>query len=273
VYALYNDNKLYYVGLASNLNSRLKHHLNDRHANTWDRFSVYLTQGDEHLREIEALLLRISSPKGNRQAGKLRASENLAARLKADFRELQKREVEGIFNGNIKRFKMVIANKTSSKYLTIGELKTCSNKIGKKFTPVSFRDECIDKIEKYFGQKLIKNTSAAYSVPDDSLRLLFVTSREYQRSNMKTYWYAFHPSQKKYLEGSKSSSVIFGCGSGNTLLMIPFKIFSSWLDKLNITKTEDKFYWHVHIWKSNDRYTLRPKKTYSPIDITQYLIK
>jgi hypothetical protein len=103
VYALYNNEKLYYVGLASNLNSRLKHHINDRHANTWNRFSAYLTQGDEHLREIEALLIRIASPRGNRQVGKLRDSENLKKRLIVDFRNMHKEEERGIFSEKISR--------------------------------------------------------------------------------------------------------------------------------------------------------------------------
>lgn len=38
IYALFKKNKLYYVGLASNLRSRLRHHLRDRHAETWDSF-------------------------------------------------------------------------------------------------------------------------------------------------------------------------------------------------------------------------------------------
>jgi hypothetical protein len=49
VYALYKRNKLYYVGLAKDLRWRLKAHLNDRHGESWDRFSVYLTIGDQHL--------------------------------------------------------------------------------------------------------------------------------------------------------------------------------------------------------------------------------
>lgn len=61
IYALYKKDKLYYVGLASNLRNRLKHHLRDRHAHTWDRFSVYLTIKDEHLKELESLILRIAS--------------------------------------------------------------------------------------------------------------------------------------------------------------------------------------------------------------------
>ena len=37
VYALYRRGKLYYVGLATNLRNRLKHHLKDRHGLSWDR--------------------------------------------------------------------------------------------------------------------------------------------------------------------------------------------------------------------------------------------
>lgn len=35
VYALYKDERLYYVGLATNLMARVKHHLRDRHARKW----------------------------------------------------------------------------------------------------------------------------------------------------------------------------------------------------------------------------------------------
>jgi GIY-YIG catalytic domain len=82
VYALYRKTRLYYVGLASNLRSRLNSHLRDRHADTWDRFSIYLTVGDEHLRELESLVMRISTPKGNRQKGKFSRSEDLRRRFR-----------------------------------------------------------------------------------------------------------------------------------------------------------------------------------------------
>lgn len=77
VYALYKQDSLYYVGLASNLMGRLKSHLRDRHHGSWDRFSVYLTLRDEHIRELESLLLRIVKPDGNKQGGKFVKSQNL----------------------------------------------------------------------------------------------------------------------------------------------------------------------------------------------------
>ena len=66
IYALYRGDRLYYVGLASNLRSRLKGHLKDRHRNLWDRFSVYITIGDQHMKELESIVLRISKPSGNK---------------------------------------------------------------------------------------------------------------------------------------------------------------------------------------------------------------
>jgi hypothetical protein len=77
VYALYKGKDLYYVGLAKNLRSRLHGHIRDRHAEAWDHFNIYLTQGDEHLKELESLVLRIASPKGNRISGKFLGSSDL----------------------------------------------------------------------------------------------------------------------------------------------------------------------------------------------------
>jgi hypothetical protein len=96
IYALYQKNKLYYVGLASNLNSRLKHHLRDRHANTWDRFSVYLTVEDRSLRELESLAVRIASPKGNRQVGKFAQAENFMRKFRRSIKGVQDYEIKEI---------------------------------------------------------------------------------------------------------------------------------------------------------------------------------
>lgn len=96
VYALYRRGKLYYVGLASNLRPRLSHHLKDRHRNSWDRFSVYITIGDHHLKELESLILRIVQPKGNRVAGKFPRSEDIRRRFARDVRLFQRQELRAI---------------------------------------------------------------------------------------------------------------------------------------------------------------------------------
>lgn len=97
VYALFRRGKLYYVGLATALRSRLKAHVRNRHSNSWDSFSIYLTIKDQHLREIEALLLRIAKPPGARQRGKLAQSKDMRRRIAQAIRQKQYSEVSSLF--------------------------------------------------------------------------------------------------------------------------------------------------------------------------------
>ena len=77
LYALYKNDKLYYVGLAKNLFRRLQQHGRDRHKNNWTNFSVYVTKNEQQMKELESLALRIISPKGNRTSGRFAASKGL----------------------------------------------------------------------------------------------------------------------------------------------------------------------------------------------------
>jgi len=97
VYALYKGTRLYYVGLASNLRSRLKAHVRDRHAGLWDSFSMYLTEGEQHLRELEALVLRITMPRGNRSKTKFARSQDLRRYFRRKITEGQRAELAELF--------------------------------------------------------------------------------------------------------------------------------------------------------------------------------
>ncbi len=97
VYALYKGGRLYYVGLASNLRSRLRAHLRDRHAGAWDFFSMYLTDGEQHLRELEALVLRITMPRGNLTRTKFVRSQDLRGRFRRMIAAAQRAELKNLF--------------------------------------------------------------------------------------------------------------------------------------------------------------------------------
>jgi len=92
IYALFKKGELYYAGLASDLRWRLKHHLRDRHRDSWDSFSGYLTIGDKHLRELEALLIRVVRPPGNKQIGKFSGAESLSRKFEIALSNKQRLE-------------------------------------------------------------------------------------------------------------------------------------------------------------------------------------
>jgi len=101
VYALYRGRKLYYVGLASNLMGRINNHLRDRHHGSWDKFSVYLTQHHEHMKELEALLLRIVRPAGNTQSGRFAGSQSLLSSLNHRMTEIDADRRARLLGGNV----------------------------------------------------------------------------------------------------------------------------------------------------------------------------
>jgi len=82
--------------LVSPVTSRLRHHLRDRHQDSWDRFSVYLTIGDTHLKELEALILRIVKPTGNKVKGKFAKCEDIRKKFARDVRRNQREELRAL---------------------------------------------------------------------------------------------------------------------------------------------------------------------------------
>jgi hypothetical protein len=102
IYALYDGDELYYVGLAKDLRWRLKHHLKDHHQSSWDRFSVYITIGDQHLRELESLAIRITLAAGNKQKGRFAGADNLERALDRNLKAKHKRERDTLFGRPIK---------------------------------------------------------------------------------------------------------------------------------------------------------------------------
>lgn len=107
IYALYDDDLLYYVGKSTDLRKRVKQHLRDRHYASWTHFSLYLVRKAEHIGEIEALLVRIANPKGNRIMPKGKSSSLLLKQLKHMIKEKQREEFEEWFGGRFAKRKVI----------------------------------------------------------------------------------------------------------------------------------------------------------------------
>ncbi len=99
VYALYKGSHLYYVGLATNLRTRINHHLRDKHAGKWDRFSLYLVRKADHIKELESLVMRIAAPRGNASTGRLPHASNLRSQLLTKMKKAQEEQLDTVLGG------------------------------------------------------------------------------------------------------------------------------------------------------------------------------
>lgn len=141
-----------------------------------------------------------------------------------------------------------------------------------KFTPVAFHEACVSRIEKHLGCTLVRRARATFSTPDASSGLICAVSREHSSRGQLSYWFAFHPHQKDFLTPFQRAYVAFGCGSEEQVLLIPLSDFISWMDGMNVTQGEDRFYWHVSIFKEANRLVLHRKRGCPRVDLAGYYL-
>lgn len=115
VYALYKRDKLYYIGLATDLKRRIRHHLRDRHRGKWTHFSLYVIRREEHIREIESILVRIANPSGNKVRGRLGKSKNLRPHLRKLVATRIKEEIETLLGPSKQREKKLVKKRAAGR--------------------------------------------------------------------------------------------------------------------------------------------------------------
>jgi hypothetical protein len=86
IYVLLKDGVPHYVGQASNLPYRIRHHLKDRLKGKWDGFSFYVIARTRYLTDLETLLSRIINPRGAKIIGRLRGASNLRREFVLDLK-------------------------------------------------------------------------------------------------------------------------------------------------------------------------------------------
>mgnify|MGYP001572776756 CR=1 FL=1 len=118
LYALYDSRgRLYYTGKASDLSVRLNQHLKDKHADSWERMTLFFLSESADVAELEGLLIATAKPKGNKQ------KPRIGKDLRSTLRSFLKEDALGQIDGAIYPEKKQIQDKIS-KRITPKKLKT-----------------------------------------------------------------------------------------------------------------------------------------------------
>ena len=85
-------------------------------------------------------------------------------------------------------------------------------------------------------------------------------SKEYEDPKGAGYWFAFHPHQLEKLKAANRGYAAFGCGSPDSIALLPVKYLEEQLDGMNETHLDDRSYWHVQIHREGKRWVLHRRK-------------
>jgi hypothetical protein len=138
--------------------------------------------------------------------------------------------------------------------------------------PAAFHDACMARIQRHFGTQLVRQTRSGYAIPDGQLAVVCAVSKTHHVVGHPSFWFAFHPYQKSFLDGASESFLVLGCGSPEVILLIPKAELEKWLPDMWTTERSDTFYWHVRIHDENGKYYWDRKKGAGQIDVTPYLL-
>jgi predicted GIY-YIG superfamily endonuclease len=97
IYALYDRDRPYYVGLTTNLFGRVNGHLKDRHKGQWDHFVIFRIKKVDYLKDIETLITHLMPWPGNSVKGRVprdgdinRILQQILADHTREIREIRK---------------------------------------------------------------------------------------------------------------------------------------------------------------------------------------
>jgi hypothetical protein len=151
--------------------------------------------------------------------------------------------------------------------------KTRGRAAGERSVPVGFNEACVKRIEKHLKVSLMRRTRAVFSSVDKGVIVTCAVSREYDRAGTPSYWFAFHPHQAEILESAKNAFVSFGCGSADSVILVPYKDFKPWTEGMHKTIMQDRHYWHIEIYREDKGdWSLRRKKGVPRVFLNKFLL-
>ena len=142
---------------------------------------------------------------------------------------------------------------------------------GPKFIPVKFHDNCARRLEEILGSILVKVSRSTFSSPDKRIRVTCSISKTHDFAGDEAYWFAFHPYYLDFLKEGERAFAAFGCGSDKQLFVFPLADFEPSLEDSYMTKRDDRFYWHVQIYREGTRWYLKRRQQAEEVQIGRYL--
>ena len=144
-----------------------------------------------------------------------------------------------------------------------------------EFTPTNELDaKRNDIVEKFFGDLGVgfkKISRANYLSEDGNVGICCTISKRY-KNKYQPYWYALHPRWIEFMEQHEKGYFVLGCMDRNEAFCIPLDVVRENIENLNITKKEDKQYWHIKLAADDDKVKWILSKIGEKIDLSPYAL-
>jgi hypothetical protein len=114
------------------------------------------------------------------------------------------------------------------------------------------RDQIISALGIKEGVALIRRSRALFWNADHTIRGAVTISKRYVRKGGPSYWYAYHPQWRDFLNEAQRGYLVLGCMDRDEAFAVPAEKLHLVLSSLNTTEKEDgSLYWHLHLYEDS----------------------
>lgn len=137
----------------------------------------------------------------------------------------------------------------------------------------NFNVECIARIGSHLGIPLLRKSGTTFASTDGAALVTCAVSKQYQRSGLPSFWYAFHRAQADFLDSATGQAFVsFGCGSANKIVLFPYAMFKPFTAKMNQTVEEKRDYCHVVLMEAGTQMFLVLQQG-EKVDVTAQVLR
>ena len=138
----------------------------------------------------------------------------------------------------------------------------------------NFHAAVIPRLERHFGQPLVKRSRVLWAPPDDSLLVSCQVSKQFTKGNL-AFWFGLKRTTRESLQEHKNSFCAFGLGSPERVVVIPFSNLALHLDSCFTSpdKQGGILHWHIRFANTARGVAMLVDRDRRQLDVTQYLLK
>ncbi|WP_145299535.1 hypothetical protein [Planctopirus ephydatiae] len=138
----------------------------------------------------------------------------------------------------------------------------------------NFHAAILPRLEKHFGQPLVKRSRSQWATPDDASLVSCQVSKHFDKGNAD-FWFGLKRTSRETLQKHKNAFCAFGLGSPDRVVVLPMSFLAPHVDSFFTSPDKEGgiLHWHVRFVNTNTGVAMLVDRDRKQLDVTKYLLK
>ena len=138
----------------------------------------------------------------------------------------------------------------------------------------NFHSAILPRLERHFGQPLVKRSRSQWATPDDALLVSCQVSKHFDKGNAD-FWFGLKRTSRESLQEHKNAFCAFGLGTPDRVVVLPMSFFAPHVDSFFTSPDKEGgiLHWHVRFVNTDTGVAMLVDRDRKQLDVTKYLLK